>query len=112
MVIIIASFNSILPLLVCISLGATLSVSSQRHIEYILDLNRTTAFSHLVSTKSIARFYGLMGQNTHLKGKIFVFLYVFKIIFSGHKIVVALPPNAPRGYGPGGRGYLSPKFSP
>jgi len=53
-----------------------------------------------------------MGQNTHLKGKIFVFLYVFKIIFSGHKIVVALPPNAPRGYGPGGRGYLSPKFSP
>jgi len=54
--------NSIIPLLISVSLGATLSVSSQRYIEYILDLNRTTAFSHAVSTKPVARFYGLRGK--------------------------------------------------
>jgi len=39
--------------------------SSQRHIEYILYLNRTNAFSHLVSTKPVARFYGLR-RKTHI----------------------------------------------
>jgi len=54
--------------------GATLSVSSQRYIEHILDLNHTTGLSHLVSTKPVERFYGLRGKNTHLKGNIFVFI--------------------------------------
>jgi len=76
MIIIIASLNSILLLLVSIALGATLSISSQRHIEYILDLNFTMVFSHLVSTKPVARFYGLRGK-THLKGNIFVFIMYF-----------------------------------
>jgi len=58
------------------SLGATLSVSLQRHLEYILDLNRTTAFSHLVSTKPEARFYGLRGKYT-FKGQDLCFYYMF-----------------------------------
>ena len=45
-------------------LGATLSVSSQRHFEYILYLKRITAFSHMVSTKPIARLYGMRGKHT------------------------------------------------
>jgi len=63
MIVIIASLNSILPLIVSISLGATLSASSQRHIDYILDLNRTAAFIHLAS-KPVARFYGLREKYT------------------------------------------------
>jgi len=62
LIIIIASLNSILLLLVSISVGATLLVSSQRHLEYILDLSRTTAFSHLVCNKPVARFYALKGK--------------------------------------------------
>jgi len=73
MIIIIASLNSTLLLLVSrpISLGATLSVSSQQHPEYILVLKRTTAFSHLVSTKPATRFYGLREKKYILKGQNF-----------------------------------------
>jgi len=78
MIISIASLHSILLLLVSIFRGATLSVSSQRHLEYILDLKRTTAFNHLVSNKHVARFYGLREKKLHiLRGKIFGFNYMF-----------------------------------
>jgi len=74
MITIIASLNPILLLLVSISFGAILSVASQRHLEYILDLNRSTVLSHMVSTMPVTGFYGLRGKNTHLRGKIFVFI--------------------------------------
>jgi len=53
MIIIIPSLNSILPLLVSMSLAQhyRASASLQRNIEYILDLNRTMLFSRLVFTK-------------------------------------------------------------
>jgi len=72
-------------LLASISLGAILSVSSQRHVEYILVINRSTAFSHLVSTNPVARFYGLRGKNKFLRGKIFLSIVFLKQYFLGTK---------------------------
>jgi len=57
-----ASLNSILLLLLSIFLSAVLPVSLQRHLEYIVDINHSTVFSHLISTKPVAVFSFFFGH--------------------------------------------------
>jgi len=45
------------------TLGAISSVSSQRHLEHIVDLNRSTMFRHLLSTKPAAVCFSVTDRN-------------------------------------------------
>jgi len=78
MVIIIASLNSILPLLVSISLGATLSVSSQRHIRVYFGSQPHNGVQPSVFHQACSQALWFEKENTSSKGKIFVFTISFQ----------------------------------